>query len=148
MAGCHGHELLMHEDALGDARDGTVGGKLLDRLAHLHRRGVWRHRFAEGDRHRVGDFLRPLPEELPALMTEDASPHVVQTNRNNRRRATLDNLLETAIEGHHKPGARDAAFREDAHHLAVGQRVARRVERPNNRARPRRAIYRNYPGEL
>src|SRR5262249_56633356 len=99
----------------------------LDRLANRERIGGGRQRFAEVHVPLVRKPLRPFPEELPALIAEDASPDVIGVNRDDGNRTALNDLLETALERQQEAGPRDAAFCEDADDLAAGQRLAGRA---------------------
>ena len=66
-----------------------LGVQFLNRGAHLEGRRGGGHWFAETDRDRIRDAPRHLPEETALLVAEDAAPHAVETDGNDRRRPRL-----------------------------------------------------------
>src|SRR5688572_17309151 len=87
-----------------------VGGKILHRLAHLEWRARWWHRFAETNGDRIRDVARPFPEKAAFFETEDAAPHSIQTDGNDRGIDILHDPLEPASERQQLPDARDLSL--------------------------------------
>ena len=94
------------------------GVQLLHRLANLEGRGRCGKRLAETYRDGVGDAPGKFPEEAPPFKTEDAAPHAVKIDGNNRRVQTLHDALETAAKGKQVTDTRDLSFGENANHFA------------------------------
>src|SRR4030095_16491605 len=88
-----------------------------------------RERCSERDGYGVWQQLRPLPKETALFETKDAAPELVQMNGNDRKICPLDDLFETALERQQMPNTADAAFGEDANHLALFQFLARTPQR-------------------
>ena len=80
---------------------------------------------SDDDGHRVRQPLGQLPEELAALVAEDAAPDAIEVDRDDGHVEPFDNALEPALERQQVAGARDRAFREDAHNVAGGELGAR-----------------------
>ena len=134
------HEAAVHRLALRGAGDGAVGRQLLYRLAYVGGPRLRRHRFAEGDGDVVRQLLRHLPQDAAAGPAEDAAPHLVEADGDDRRLGVLDDLLEAAGERQHQAGARDAPLGEDADHFPAGQGVGRLPQRLDDAARPGAAV--------
>ena len=111
--------------------------KFLHRLAHLHRRGVVRQCRAVAHRHAVRDAPWQLEEKPAARVTEDAAPHAVEVDRNDRRIDVLHDFFVAAPERQHLPRARDLSLGKNADHLAVANRLAGDLERLDQVTRPR-----------
>src|SRR5262245_52908848 len=98
MPGGHAHKLAVDRPADVGAAKMAVRRQLLNHLTDLRRVGRRRQWLAEGDVDGVGNPLRPLPEEPAAVVTEDATPDIVQAGGDDRRGAALDNLFKAAVE--------------------------------------------------
>ena len=112
-----------------------LGVEFLHGLAHFKRSRGRRHRFAEADGHGIGDVARHFPEEASLLEAEDAAPHVVETHGNDRRVHVLHHPLEAAPEREQLADARDLSLGEDAHDVAVLDRLAGGAQRLDHLAR-------------
>ena len=121
-------------------KQAVCGAAIVKRLAFQFQDGLTdflhcggrRERCSEGDGYGVGLQLRPLPKETAFFETEDAAPELVQMNGNDRKICPLDDLFEAALKGQQMPDAADAAFGEDANHLALFQFLARTLQRMDN----------------
>ena len=140
------NELPMHGLAFRRPPDRRLRRETLNRLTHRVRVRGRRQRLADREVNAVRNLLRPLPKELPALIAEDAAPDVIDANRNDRRRAAFDDLLEPALKGQQEAGARDAPLREDAHDLAFRQCLTGSAQRLDDGARAARPLDRNDVG--
>ena len=94
-----------------------------------------RQGFAETDGNGIGDAARHLPEEAAAFEAEDAAPHAVEVDGDDRHIDAFDDALESAAEGKHLAGARDLAFGKDADDFVVAKGVACRAQRADHLAR-------------
>src|SRR5450631_4147362 len=92
------HERPMHRLALLGPPHCRLGAEPLDRLAHGEGVRRRRQRLAEIDEQAIRNALRPFPEELAALIAENAAPDRVEADRNDRHRTAFDDLLVTALE--------------------------------------------------
>ena len=86
-------------------------------VAKLICRRVRRQRRAERDRHGIGYTFGQLPEETATVKAEDAAPHAVKVNGNNRRRTALHDPFESPTERQQCPRPRDLSLRKDADEL-------------------------------
>ena len=59
---------------------------------------VREHRPTKGNTHRVRNLERPFPQKAPAIVAKNAAPDIIEANRDDGDRASLDDLLETAME--------------------------------------------------
>src|SRR5262249_60863558 len=84
---------------------------------------------------RRGGALGQIAEEALAAVAEDAAPHAVEVDRDDRDVAALADPLEPAPERVQHPGPRDLPLREDADQVAVVEVLARVAQRPQDRAR-------------
>ena len=71
-----------------------------------------------------------------AAIAEDAAPDLFETDRDDRRRTLLEDLLEAAVEGQQEAGAREPPLGEDADQLPLGEMVARLAQRLDDRRGP------------
>jgi hypothetical protein len=62
---------------------------------------------------------RQLPEELAALVAEDAAPHAIQVDRDHGHVEAFSHALEAALERQQVAGTRDGPFDEDADHVPL-----------------------------
>ena len=82
-------------------------------------RSVRRQRRAERDGHGIGETFRHFPEEAATVEAEDAAPHTVEVNRDDRRRPSLHDAFEPPSERQQRSGARDLAFGKNADQLSL-----------------------------
>ncbi len=122
--------------------------QLLHRLAHFKRRRTRRHRFPETHRHRVRNRSRHLPQESPALETENTAPHAIEIHGHDRRIHALHDAFHSAPEGKQLPDARNLPFGKNANHFARADRVARLAQRLQHLARPQLRRNRNRANHL
>src|SRR5262249_55964857 len=115
-------------------------------LAHIECSGSWRQWFAETQIHPKRQPFRPFPEKPLILVTKDATPDMIQTYRDDWRGRMLDYVLQAALEGEQKAGARDASLGKDAHDFTVGQRLAGLPQGMDDGAWSGRAVDRNCLG--
>src|SRR5271165_2586299 len=101
-----------------------LGAEFLNGSAHLECGGRGWHRPAEAHRNRIGNVPRHLPEESPALETEDAAPHSVEVDRDDRHVQALHDAFESPAEGQQLAGARDLAFCKDADNFPLAESIA------------------------
>src|SRR5580692_7785711 len=92
-------------------------------FSNFERGGCRRHGLAEAYRHGVRNLARHLPNEAPALVTEDAAPHAVDI---------LHDAFHAAAEGKQLADARDLSFGKDADDFTVAYRVASFAQRVNH----------------
>ena len=133
----------MHERDPVATPDRRLRGESLHRLPDREGRRVGRERLAEGAVEMSGKLLRPLPEEAAAAEAEEASPDVVEMDRDDRGRCLLDDLLEAALERPQKADPRDRPLREDADEMPFGQRLARFPQRLHEGPGPAAGVDRN-----
>ena len=106
----------------------TRGDGLLDGIAHLARGRVGRQGLSDHHVHRIGQAVRPLPEEAAALEAEDAAPQAVEANGDDGHVGPARDDLQPLGEGQHGAGAGDAALREDADEGSIARRLSRFVQ--------------------
>src|SRR5438874_4557750 len=83
------HELLMQRVG--------VGVQLLHRLSDLKWRRLWRHRFPETYRYRIGNLARQLPQEASFFEAEDRAPNAVKMHRHDGRGALRRDPFHDAL---------------------------------------------------
>src|SRR4026208_1873970 len=110
---------------------GDVATKLHHRQTDLRRRSARRKRRPERNGHGVRNPSRPLPEELAALVAEDAAPHAVEIARNDGHVEPTSDALESPPEREQVCRPADLPFREDADDVTGFQLFSRPFERGN-----------------
>ena len=131
VAAAGAHRRLAERGVLVLARVEPVAGELHHRAADPEGVGVRRERLSEDDGHRVARQARAVEvvEELPAVVGVHRPPRAAQVDRHERVVRAAHDALVAAVERADRPGARDAALREHAHHVALVERAARLPER-------------------
>src|SRR5215831_16509627 len=79
---------------------------------------------------------RTLPEQLAAEETRKSAPQAVEIHRHDRRVAAAGDVLEATMKGHQVAIAREPAFREYAHDVALLKGFAGGAQRLDDGARP------------
>ena len=109
--------------------------EFLDGGTHLERRGRVRQRPAVVDGDRIRQPPRQFPQKPAFLETEDAAPHAVEADRNDRRLDVLHDALEAAPERQQMADARDLSLGKNADHLTGADGIAGRLQRLDHFAR-------------
>src|SRR3974390_1123764 len=90
---------------------------------------------AKTDGYGVRKTMWHLPEKPPFLVAENATPHAVEADGNDRRVHVFQDSLELVPERQQHADTRDAFLREDADDFALADGVAGFVQRTNQLAR-------------
>ena len=127
-------EFTVQRAATGFAQAPGLLSECADRVTELVRRRIrWQWR-AERYRQRIGNSLRPFPQETPAFKAEDAAPQAIQVHGDDRHFSSLPNPFEPSTERQQCTGASDLPFREDADDLSVVECLPRAAQRPEDHA--------------
>ena len=122
--------------------DGGVGGQFLNRQADLGGRRGGRQQRTERDAYRKRQFLRPLFQNLAALIAENAAPDVVEADWNDGHGRPFEDLLEAALEGQHEARLHSAPRRR-CKRPRPEQGVAGVPQRLDNGAGAHRGVHRD-----